>query len=143
MIEIYSVIGGVPYYAQFFAPELDIEENIKSEILKKGVVLYEEVDFLLREEFKEPRSYFPILSAIASGSHKFGEIASKTGMDKSNLTKYLAILDQLHITYREVPATEKYPHKSKKGLYLIRDPYTNFWFRFVRPNLRHLGLAQK
>ena len=142
LVEIYSVIGGIPYYAQLFDPELDIEENIKRKILKKGEVLYEEVDFLLREEFKEPRSYFPILSAIAGGSHKFGEIASKTGMDKSNLTKYLAILDQLHITYREVPVTEKFPHKSKKGLYFIRDPFINFWFRFVRQNLRHLEMEK-
>ena len=142
LIEIYSVIGGIPYYAQFFDPKLDIEENIKRKILKKGEVLYEEVDFLLREEFKEPRSYFPILSAIAGGSHKFGEIAGKTGMDKSNLTKYLTILDQLHITYREVPVTEKFPHKSKKGLYFIRDPFINFWFRFVRGNLRHLEMEK-
>lgn len=142
LIEIYSVLGGIPYYAQFFDPELNIEENIKGKIMKKGEALYEEVDFLLREEFKEPRSYFPILSVIASGSHKFGEIASKTGMDKSNLTKYLAILDQLHITYREVPITEKYPNKSKKGLYFIRDPFINFWFRFVRLNLRHLEMEK-
>ncbi len=142
LVEVYSVIGGIPYYAQFFDPKSSIEENIKRKIIKKGEVLYEEVDFLLREEFKQPRSYFPILSAIASGSHKFGEIASKTGMDKSNLTKYLSILDQLHITYREVPVTEKYPHKSKKGLYFIRDPFINFWFRFVRLNLRHLEMEK-
>ncbi|MEA3417347.1 MAG: ATP-binding protein [Thermodesulfobacteriota bacterium] len=142
LIEIYSVIGGIPYYAQFLDPKSNIEKNIRSKILKKGEVLYEEVDFLLREEFKEPRSYFPIISAIASGSHKFGEIAGKTGMDKSNLTKYLSVLDQLHITYREVPVTEKYPHKSKKGLYFIRDPFINFWLRFVRPNLRHLEMEK-
>jgi len=142
LIEIYNVIGGIPYYAKFFDPKLTLEENVKSRILKKGEVLYEEVDFLLREEFKEPRSYFPILSAIASGSHKFGEIASKTGMDKANLTKYLAILDQLNITYREVPVTEKHPHKSKMGLYHICDPFINFWFRFVRPNLRHLEMEK-
>ena len=142
LIEIYSVIGGIPYYAQLFDPELDIEENIKRMILKKGEVLYEEVDFLLREGFREPRSYFPILSAIAGGSHKFGEIAGKTGMDKSNLTKYLSILDQLHITFREVPVTEKFPHKSKKGLYFIRDPFINFWFRFVRRNLRYLEMEK-
>jgi AAA+ ATPase superfamily predicted ATPase len=41
-----------------------------------------------------------------------------------------------------VPITEKYPHKSKKGLYLIRDPFINFWFRFVRPNLRHLEMEK-
>ena len=38
---------------------------------------------------------FPILLAIASGNHKFGMIFTQTGMDKSNLTKYFSILDQL------------------------------------------------
>ncbi len=142
LIEIYCVIGGIPYYTQLFDPSLHLSGNVKRKLLKKGEVLYEEVDFLLREEFKQPRAYFPILSAIASGSHKFGEIASKTGMDKANLTKYLAVLDQLGMTYREVPVTEVYPHKSKKGLYFISDPFINFWFRFVRPNLRYLEMEQ-
>ena len=142
LIETYCVIGGIPYYSRCFDPQSDIEQNIKRRVLKKGEVLYEEVDFLLREEFRDPRSYFPILSQIAGGSHKFGAIAGKTGMDKSNLTKYLSVLEQLHITYREVPVTEKFPHKSKKGLYFIRDPFVNFWFRFVRPNLRHLEMER-
>lgn len=41
-----------------------------------------------------------------------------------------------------MPVTEKYPHKSKKGLYFTRDPFINFWFRFVRPNLRHLEMEK-
>ena len=142
LIEIYSVIGGVPFYAQFFDPKRSLKENIKRKILKKGEVLYSDVDFLLREEFKEPRSYSPIILAIASGNHKFGKISSRTGMDKSNLTKYLSILNQLGIVYREVPVTEKYPHKSKKGLYFICDPFINFWFHFVWPNLRHLEMEK-
>ena len=142
LIEIYSVIGGIPFYARFFDHKKSLKENIKRKILKKGEVLYSEVDFLLREEFKEPRSYSPILLAIASGNHKFGKISAQTGMDKSNLTKYLSILDHLGIVYREVPVTERYPHKSKKGLYFICDPFINFWFHFVWPNLRHLEMER-
>ncbi len=41
-----------------------------------------------------------------------------------------------------MPVTEKFPHKSKKGLYFIRDPFINFWFRFVRQNLRHLEMEK-
>jgi AAA+ ATPase superfamily predicted ATPase len=36
LIEIYSVIGGIPYYAQFFDPKSNIEKNIRNKILKKG-----------------------------------------------------------------------------------------------------------
>ena len=142
LIEIYSVIGGVPFYAHFFDHTKSLRENIQDKILRKGEVLYAEVDFLLREEFKQSRSYAPILLAIAAGNHKFGKISSQTGADKSNLTKYLFILSQLGIVYREVPITERFPEKSKRGLYFISDPFINFWFQFVWPNLRHLEMER-
>ncbi|MEA1928514.1 MAG: ATP-binding protein [Candidatus Auribacterota bacterium] len=138
LIRIYTVIGGIPFYASLFDNSKSLSMNIKNKILKKGEVFYEEVEFLLREELKEPRNYFPILSAIASGDHKFGAISSKTGMDRSNLSKYLSVLKDLHLVEREVPITETMPHKSKRGLYFISDPFANFWFHFVRPNLRFL-----
>ena len=138
LIRIYTVIGGIPFYASLFEKNKSLSTNIKNRILKKGEVLYEEVEFLLREELREPRNYFPILSAISAGNHKFGAISSKTGMDRSNLSKYLSVLKQLHLVDKEIPVTETMPHKSKRGLYFLSDPFTNFWFHFVRPNLRFL-----
>lgn len=35
---------------------------------------------------------------------------------------------------RAVPATEKHPHKSKRGIYRLLDHYFRFWFRFVYPH---------
>jgi len=67
----------------------------------------------LRLEFRTPRSYFPILKAIAHGAHKFGEISSKTGYDKSNLTKYLSSLEKLKLIKREEPVTEQKPEKAR------------------------------
>jgi hypothetical protein len=37
-----------------FDDKKDIYKNIEEKILKKGEVLYEEVEFLLREELKRP-----------------------------------------------------------------------------------------
>ena len=70
-------------------------------------------------------NYFPILSAIASGDHKFGAISSKTGMVRSNLSKYLSVLKDLHLVEKEVPITETIPHKSKRGLYFLSVPFDN------------------
>lgn len=138
LIRFYVLLGGIPFYAKLFDPKSTLFENIKNKVLKKGELLYEEVNFLLREELREPRIYFSILASIAQGNHKFGHIANQTGLDKSNLTKYLSALEDLHFIYREVPALEKNPSRSKKGLYFISDSFTDFWFYFVRPNLRHL-----
>lgn len=94
IISIYSIVGGIPLYLNKFHNRnwLDVVEE---EILKKGQPLYEEVEFLLREELKEPRNYFVILEALSLGGHKLSEVINKTGFDKDTTSRYLAILDSL------------------------------------------------
>jgi len=141
-IESYVITSGIPYYCQILSQYQDIFSAIQNKILSRGEVLYQEVDFLLLQEFKTPRSYFSILKAIAQGAHKFGDISSKTGYDKSNLTKYLFTLESLKLIRREVPITEPHPEKSKKGLYLLNDNFIKFWFQFVFPYMAQLEAGE-
>jgi hypothetical protein len=133
ILSIYSTVGGTPHYLNKFYRRkyLDV---IKEEILKKGQPLYEEVEFLLREELKEPRNYFVILEALSLGKHKLSEIINETGFDKGTTSRYISILNSLQITRKEIPITEKIPEKSRKGIYEIDDNFFNFWFRFVFRN---------
>lgn len=134
-IRTYSILGGIPFYLQQFDDSNAISTNVKERILTKGEILYEEPEFLLREELREPRVYFTILKAISYGNSKFGNIMNVSGLNKNTLTRYLDILGKLHIIRRELPITEKNPERSKKGLYKIDDPFFRFWFRFVLPNV--------
>lgn len=134
-IRTYSILGGIPFYLQQFDDSNAISTNIKEKVLTKGEILYEEPEFLLREELREPRVYFTILKAISYGNSKFGNIMNASGLSKSTLTRYLDILGKLHIIRRELPITEKNPERSKKSLYKIDDPFFRFWFRFVLPNV--------
>lgn len=140
LLELYCVVGGMPMYADRFA-EGTLLESIRREILSKGEALYEEVPFLLREELREPRVYQSILAALAGGAQKFGELSSKTGLDRGHLTGYLATLADLGLVRREVPVTEPRPEKSKRGRYQIADPFVRFWYRFVYPNLSRLEIG--
>lgn len=133
VLAIYSIVGGTPLYLNKFYKK-GCFEAIKDEILKKGQPLYEEVEFLLREELKEPRNYFVILEAISLGKHKLSEIINETGFDKGTVSRYLSILDSLQITGKEIPVTEKIPEKSRRGIYTIDDNFFNFWFRFIFRN---------
>ena len=63
VLSIYSIAGGTPLYLNKFMGKSYIEV-VKKEILQKGQPLYEEVEFLLREELKEPRNYFVILEVL-------------------------------------------------------------------------------
>src|SRR3990167_11043775 len=129
----YAFLGGIPAYWKHFSAKKNIFINIKDNILTKGEVLYDEVEFLLREELREPRYYFAILQAIAQGKRKLSEIVNATGLGTSMANKYLSILSDLHIVERELPITEAQPLKSKKGLYRISDEFCNSWFKYIFP----------
>jgi hypothetical protein len=103
-------------------------------------MLYDEVEFILREELREPRYYFALLQAIAQGKRKLSEIVNATGLTPQVANKYLGVLSDLTIVERETPVTEEKPLKSKKGLYHITDPFFNFWFSFVFPRRAELEM---
>lgn len=130
-LRAYAMLGGIPYYLERFEDGLPLRENLRRHILDISAVLREEAEILLREELQQPRIYFSILNAVAQGKRKLGEIANATSLPHGTLTKYLSILQQLHLVQRETPTLESAPDKSKRGRYRIEDPYVHFWFRFV------------
>ncbi len=143
LVKTWGVVGGIPAYLLQFDPKKGFDKNVVENVLSKGAFLYEEAEFLLREELREPANYFAILQAIASGRSHFGEIVSSTGLDKSLVSKYLSVLQRLGIVEREVPVTATLKEVRKRGLYSISDNYFAFWFRYVLPNKGYLeaGLA--
>jgi uncharacterized protein len=136
----FSLAGGIPAYWLQLDSKKDFAENLKTHVLKKGAMLYDEVEFILREELREPRYYFALLQAIAQGKRKLSEIVNATGLNQPVANKYLGVLADLRIVERETPVTEEKPLKSKKGLYRITDPFFHFWFSFVFPKRGELEM---
>ncbi|MDI6820299.1 MAG: ATP-binding protein [Candidatus Hodarchaeaceae archaeon] len=137
-MEFYAVLGGTPAYLLQFSEEKDLIENIRERVLRRDAFLYNEVEFVLRGELKEPRKYFTILKEIAFGRTKLNDISRATGVERGILSRYLSILEDLRVIRRSVPVTEKHPHKSRKGVYEIEDNFFKFWFEFVFPNRSYI-----
>jgi AAA+ ATPase superfamily predicted ATPase len=133
LIELAATFGGIPGYLARLDSALDLASNLEQRVLARGEPLYEEIPFLLREELREPHVYQALLSAIAAGATRFGELSSKVGLDRANLSRYLATLAELGLVQREVPITERAPEKSRKGRYRIADPFVSTWYAFVHP----------
>jgi uncharacterized protein len=134
VVEFYSVLGGIPAYWPNFSSDRDVFDNIREAILTKGKVLYAEADFILHEELREPRNYFSVLRSLSFGNTRMNDIVNHTGLDKGLVSKYLSVLEDLHLITRKVPVTEKNEARSRNGIYLISDPFFKFWFRFIFPN---------
>jgi AAA+ ATPase superfamily predicted ATPase len=136
IIHVYACLGGIPAYLQKFNPENSFWQNVQQKILSKGEFLYEEAEFLLREELREPRNYSIILKAIAQEAQTFGEILNKTSIEKSMLSKYASVLEDLGFIKRTRPLGTN--PKQRKSQYTIADNYLNFWFKYVFPNKTEL-----
>lgn len=130
MVRTYSVVGGIPAYLEQFAPDEDLLTNVETRVLSRGAFLYEEPEFLLRQELREPSTYMAILEAIANGATRVTEIANEIGRDASGLSRYLSNLSRLALVERETPVTDP----DGRGVYRLTDQFLRFWFRYVSPN---------
>jgi len=134
LVTTYAVLGGTPAYLRQFDDRRPFVENVRDRILTPQTYLYDEPRFLLLQEVREPRSYFAILEAMARGNTRPNEIAQAAGLGGGAAAMpYIKMLMELRLVERRVPATERHPHKSRKGIYRIGDPFFRFWFRFVYP----------
>lgn len=139
-MEAYAVLGGVPYYLNEFNDGEDVLLNVEKKILTKGEPLYEEAEFLLREELRDYSSYLAILEAIAGGRTRVNEIADSSKIEAKDLPKYLNVLMRLGLVGKERPVTEG--KKSKRTMYELEDNYFKFWFRFVFPHKSDIEMGE-
>lgn len=139
----YSILGGIPHYLRQFDPMVSLKENIIKNVLTKGCVLYSEVEFLARQELREPAMYNTLIEAIALGNTQLNDIYTKTQIDKPKISVYLKNLIELGIIEREfsVFSGEKERVASTRGLYHVADNFFRFWFRFVAANLSDLEIG--
>lgn len=135
-IEIYSIIGGIPLYLLEIDPKLDLLENIKVNIARKGAFLYDEASFILKEELREPRIYFSLLKEISSGKTKLNNIKNALGVESTLLGRYIETLETLDLIEKQIPVTAK--PKSKNTHYYLKDNYFRFWFKFIFPYKKDL-----
>jgi AAA+ ATPase superfamily predicted ATPase len=133
----FAILGGMPAYLRRFDDQHTLYENILRECLRPEGYLFDEVQFLLRSELTNPATYNSLLSAIARGEEKVGDIALSVGVDSTHANKYLSTLRELSLVEREVPLTDPDPLRSRRGTYRVADRFLAFHFRHIQP---HVGL---
>lgn len=134
-LKIYAMTGGIPFYLSLFAKHGDVEKAVKKELLHNGSVLYNETDFLLKQELRDLSVYNALIKAIALGCTKMGEISQSAMVDTSVASPYLQTLAELGIVTKEYPVGTgpKGKKNPMRGIYRISDPFFRTWYTFVFP----------
>lgn len=136
----YAVWGGVPRYWELRLEEKSFREALINIILDRYGVLHEEPARLFLDDMRESVQAFSILSVVGNGSKRLSEIAARLNKPATQLSRPIDNLIQLGYLKRDFPFGE--PEKnSKKGIYRIQDPFMNFYFTFLSPNLSRLELG--
>lgn len=131
LVEFFSITGGIPLYVLEFNANQSALENARRTIARRGSLLYQEAEFLLKEELREPKTYFSILKELAKGKTVLNELANALGTERTALGRYLDTLMELGLIESVKPVTAD--PKTKKTNYRLSDHYFSFWFQFVYP----------
>lgn len=129
LLALYTFTGGVAKYIQLLVDDgaLTLDSMIDSMISSDSVFINEGRSILVEEFGKDFDTYFSILSSIASGKTRRGEIEAVVG---KSISGYLTRLeDDYGIISKKLPIGAK--PLSKNAIYVIRDNFFTFWFRFV------------
>lgn len=132
MVKVYSCTNAIPLYLMQLDPDNLFDNNVDRAFFNKGSILYEEGEFLLMEELREVDTYLNIVLAVSEGATKLSEIATKAGVDVTNILKYLKVLMQLGIIKKIKPVTQR-KEKTTKLLFKVTDKFFRFWTMFVYP----------
>ncbi len=130
---LYFIFGGIPAYYSYTEKCSSLSEVI-SDIFKQGSIFLDEPSTILSEETKNEARYIDILDLISNGINRTNEIASKAGIQPSNTSRYLDVLERIGIIGKIFPVTGKQDRRSKRGIYEIKDNYLRFWFRYIKRN---------
>lgn len=136
---VFGVTGGVPMYMAMFDDKLSVADNIKNNFLEPNSYLFEEPANLIKQECRDPAQYNSIIKAIATGSSRFSEICSKTGIGGDLCSSYLKKLINIGIVKKEMPFGTK---STRKTIYKIEDSMFRFWYRFIPENLAMINMGQ-
>ena len=133
---IYGVTGGVPAYLDLFTRTGDFVTALRDHCLVPGSLIMSDPAVILYEQLQEPQTYESVLWAIASGFHKWSEIAKMAGLPETALGHYLKVLQELAFIERREPVLAK--PKSKSGRYYVCDHFLRFYYRFIVPQIGHI-----
>jgi len=118
---VYGLTNGIAKYIEQFDDRKTLESNIVEEYFSFGGYFTEEqIKTVVTNEKQNPALYNSIVSAIATGHTRNGEIASCVGMD--DITYPLKMLQKAEIIEKRI---------GKNPYYVLNDSALAFWFRYV------------
>ena len=133
ILQLYMVMGGIPFYLDAVATDLSAAQNIEEMCFRKGAILNVEFQNLYASLFKNAEKYETLVKALSTKNKGLtrGELIKITGLPSGgSLTRLLDELEESGFITRYTPFNKK----SKDTLFRLSDFYSLFYLRFLQEN---------
>lgn len=142
-MKVFAILGGVVGLWSYFDVNLSLKENILSNILNPGCLLYSEAERMVGEELREQGVYQTLLSILATGKSKLNDIYLESGFSRAKISVYLKNLMELDLIEKVHSFDLEGNENAQKGIYRISDHFLHFSFWFLFPHQSALNLVSK
>lgn len=129
IVQSYMILGGIPYYMNYFQSGLSLAQNIDNMLFHKQGKLREEYHRLFASIFSNPETIKTIIGFLYTRNAGFtrSEIAKKTGIqDGGTLSQNLNALIASDFVIKYIPFG-----KGKREHYKLVDPFCLFYLHFI------------
>ena len=134
-ITAYGMLGGIPGLWKYFKDNISIRENIENAMLHPEGKLFQYGQEWVEAELRETSVYNTILTAMATGKDKLNDLYLHTGFSRAKISVYLKQLIHLQFVEKADSVVTEKKGFTRKGVYRICQPYLNFYYRFLFPNM--------
>ena len=135
IIDVLSVVGGVPRYLEEVNPAESAEQNIKRLFFMPKAVLRMDFDDMFRDVITEETNFTgQVLKTLVGGPKSGVEIAETLNIPKSGrVAGALSRLEESGFIAADNGVNPETGERPREKRYRIRDNYTRFYLKYVEP----------
>lgn len=129
-VRLYSVFGGIPYYSRLVREGLSVRQNIIELICAPGARLENEVPLYLGSEISKISNANEVFNALAQGYSRWKDLRDQSHVSSGpTLSDVLEKLMSIGLVCKHAPIND--PNNKRKAGYVIIDPLTLFYYRYI------------
>lgn len=137
-VEAYAILGGIPGLWNQFDDRLTIRQNICQKVLNPDSYLFDEGQRIVADQLRETSVYNTILASIAAGNRKLNDMYLHTEFSRAKISVYLKNLIELELVEKVFSYDAAEKDSVQKGVYRIINPFVDFYFTYMYPNMSAL-----
>ena len=129
VIQAYMILGGVPFYLNFFNPAYSLAQNIDAMFFSRDAKLGDEFDRLFNSVFDNADQCMAIIRVLGRRhcGYSRDDIAKKLNINSNgDFSKTIKALEGSGFIVKYVP----FGNRQNESLYKLVDPFCWFWLHF-------------